>query len=71
MLFGSFQSLFTNDREIKTKHKNKKQILPMVLVLVGPGLRQQLPFRDVPMCRYHLINIYMSSERMTVDVRMM
>ena len=37
-----------NDREKEKKNKNKKTLL-MVLVLAALGLRQQLPFRDVPL----------------------
>ena len=38
-----------NDREKKTSTKKTKKTLLMVLVLAALGLRQQLPFRDVPM----------------------
>ena len=38
-----------NDREKKTKNKKQKKALLMVLVLATLGLRQKLPFRDVPM----------------------
>ena len=43
----TFLILVQNDRE-KIKNKTKKTLL-MVLVLAALGLRQQLPFRDVPM----------------------
>ena len=42
--------LVQNDREKKNKkQKQKQKTLLMVLVLAALGLRQQLPFRDVPM----------------------
>ena len=40
--------LVQNDREKKNKNKKQKTLL-MVLVLAALGLRQQLPFGDVPM----------------------
>ena len=38
-----------NDREKKNKKQKTKKTLLMVLVLAALGLRQQLPFCDVPM----------------------
>ena len=38
-----------NDREKKNKKQKTKKTLLMFLVLGALGLRQQLPFRDVPM----------------------
>ena len=41
--------LVQNDSEKKNKKQKTKKTLLMVLVLAALGLRQQLPFRDVPM----------------------
>ena len=41
--------LVQNDREKKNKKQKTKKISLMVLVLAALGLRQPLPFRDVPM----------------------
>ena len=37
-----------NDREKKNERQKTKKTLLMVLVLATLGLRQKLPFRDVP-----------------------
>ena len=42
-------TLVQNDREKKNKKQKTKKTLLMVLVLAALGLRQELPFRDVPM----------------------
>ena len=41
--------LVQNDREKKNIKQKTKQTMLMVLVFAALGLRQQLPFRDVPM----------------------
>ena len=41
--------LVQNDREKKHEREKTKKTLLMVLVLATLGLRQKLPFRDVPM----------------------
>ena len=41
--------LVQNDREKKNEKQKTKKISLVVLVLAALGLRQPLPFRDVPM----------------------